>query len=245
MHPRLLLATTGRILRQLRHDHRTLGIVTVIPLVIIALMHYIFDQRQPMVSQLEARMIVIFCITIMFLLTAIAMVRERISGTLERLLTTPIGKADILVGYGLAFGILASWQAIVATTFAYWVLGMQVAGELWQVLVAAVVSSQLGVALGLLSSAISRTEFQAVQMYPVMVIPQMLLCGLFVPRDQMADWLHVLSMAMPMSYGVAAIDAVIDRGDATGELLTNLGIVAAFVLGLLAVAAASLRRRTP
>lgn len=245
MHPRLLFATTGRMLRQLRHDHRTLGIVTVIPVVIITLMHYIFDERQPMVSQLEARMIVVFCVTIMFLLTAIAMVRERTSGTLERLLTTPIGKVDILTGYALAFGILASWQAVVATTFAYWVLGMQVEGELWQVLVAAVVSSQLGVAFGLLSSAISRTEFQAVQMYPVMIIPQLVLCGLLVPRDQMADWLYVLSSALPLTYGVEAINAVILEADATGDLFKNLGIVAACVLGLLAVAAASLRRRTP
>lgn len=245
MHPDLLFSTTARIVRQLRHDIRTLAIVTVIPLIVLTFLHYLFDERQPLVSQLESQLLVVFCMMIMFLLTAIAMVRERISGTLERLLTTPIDKPDIIGGYAFAFGLLATWQACAATGFAYWVLGMQVAGELWQVLLAAIISSQLGVAFGLLSSAISRTEFQAVQMFPVLITPQMLLCGMFGPRDQMADWLYYLSVLMPMTYGVEAIDAVVNEADATRELLTNLGIVTACALVLLGLAAATLRRRTP
>lgn len=208
------LATTGRILRQLRHDPRTLVTVTVIPLFILTLLHYLFDERQPLASRLESQMVVVFCMMIMFLLTAIAMVRERTSGTLERLLTTPIHKAEILLGYALAFGVLATWQAIVATAFAYWVLDMQVAGELGLLLLAAIVSAQLGVAFGLLSSAISRSELQAVQMFPVMIIPQMLLCGLLGPRDQMADWLYALSSVMPSAYGVEAMDAIVGAAEA-------------------------------
>lgn len=240
-----MLATTARLLRQLRHDPRTLVILTVIPLVILTLLHYLFDERQPLVSRVESQMLVVFSMMIMFLLTAIAMVRERISGTLERLLTTPISKPAILLGYGLAFGVLALWQSTVATAFAYWVLGMEVAGPLWQVLLAATLSAELGVAFGLLASAISRTEFQAVQMFPVLLTPQMLVCGLFGPRDQMADWLHSLSAVMPMTYGVEAMDAVITTADPGRDYWANNAIVAACVVGLLALASASLRRRTP
>ncbi|MDO5500710.1 MAG: ABC transporter permease, partial [Propionibacteriaceae bacterium] len=205
MNLRSWFATTIRILRQLLRDRRTIGIVLVIPVVILTLLHYLFDERQPMVSTIEAQMLVVFPITIMFLLTAIAMVRERISGTLERLMTTPIGKADILFAYATAFGVLATLQSAVASTFGSLVLGMQVTGPLWQLFLTAIVSAQLGVALGLLASAISRSEFQAVQMFPVLVIPQLLLCGLFGPREAMADWLETISGWLPMTYGVEAM----------------------------------------
>lgn len=239
-----LFATAGRMLRQISHDHRTLGIITLIPIVILTLMHYIFDERQPQVSILEAQLLVIFPITIMFLLTAIAMVRERTSGTLERLMTTPIGRVQILGGYALAFGTLAAWQASVSAVFCYWVLGLELAGSAWQLLLTAVISAQLGVAFGLLSSAISRSEFQAVQMYPVLIIPQLLLCGLLGPREKMADWLHAISNWLPMTYGVEAMANILNDAEVGADFWINLGIVAGCVIALLGLASATLQRRT-
>ncbi len=244
MHPYAVAATAARILRQLRHDVRTLVILTVIPLVILTLLHYLFDERQPLVSQIEARMLVVFSMMIMFLLTAIAMVRERTSGTLERLMTTPAGRADILVGYAVAFGVLALWQAAVATAFAAWVLGLQVAGSVWLVLAATVFSGELGVAFGLLASAISRSEFQAVQMFPVLITPQMLLCGLFGPREDMAGWLQAASAVMPMTYGVEAMNEVLTFSEASRSFWVDLGIVGLTVAVLLAWGSATLQRRT-
>ncbi|GAA2183046.1 ABC transporter permease [Brooklawnia cerclae] len=245
MNPRTLFATVGRILGQMRHDPRTMAIVTVIPLVVVTLLHYLFDEREPVVSFIEAVMLVVFPIVVMFLLTAVATVRERTSGTLERLMTTPIRKADILFGYAIAFGLLATVLAAVAAVFVYQVLDMQVAGPVWAVLLTAVVSAQLGVAFGLLASAVSRSEFQAVQLFPVLAVPQLLLCGLFVSRDQMADWLRVLSDLMPMTYGVEAMTEVLGSAEPTTRYWRDLGIVAGCVVALLAIASATLRRRTP
>lgn len=244
MSPRAWAATTARILRQLRHDPRTMGIVLLIPVVILTLMHYLFDERQPMVSRIELQMLVVFPIVIMFLLTAIAMVRERTSGTLERLMTTPIGRVDILLAYATAFGILASLQALVATSFAYWVLGLQIAAPIGWVMITSVICAQIGVTMGLLASAVSRSEFQAVQLFPVLLIPQFLLCGLFTPRSQMANWLEVLSNLMPMSYAMDAITELFGHDAPTTLYWQSTGIVIAFEVALLAIASATLRRRT-
>lgn len=241
----LTIVTTGRILRQLAHDKRTLVIVIVVPIVVITLLHYLFDERQPFVSRVEPIMLAVFPIILMFLLTAIAMVRERTSGTLERLMTTPIGKGDILFAYALAFGFLATVQVAAATAFTYWALGMQVGGSIWYVLLTAVIGAQLGVAFGLLASAVSTSEFQAVQLFPALIIPQLMLCGLFGPRDQMADVLHTISSFLPITYAVEALTELFSHTAPTRHYWVSLGVAAACVLTLLLIASATLRRRTP
>jgi ABC-2 type transport system permease protein len=241
----ILASTTRRILRQLRHDRRTVALVLAVPLVLLTLLYFMFDAQEPVFQRVALVMLGIFPFIIMFLLTSIAMLRERTSGTLERLFTTPVGKLDLLFAYGLAFGVAATIQATVATTFAYWLLDLQTAGRIGLVVLIAVANAVLGVALGLLCSAFARTEFQAVQFMPVVVIPQILLCGLFVPRDQMAGWLEGLSNAMPMSYSVEALLEVGANADPTGLMWRDLAIVVGIVLVALALGASTLRRRTP
>jgi ABC-2 type transport system permease protein len=181
----------------------------------------------------------------MFLVTSIAMLRERTSGTLERLLTTPLGKLDLLFGYGLAVGLAAAVQAAIATAAAYWLLGLDTAGGAGLVVLIAVVNAVLGVALGLLCSAFARTEFQAVQFLPVVVVPQILLCGLFVPRGQMAGWLQGVSDALPLTYAVEALIHVGSSASASATLWRDVVIVAGAAIVALVLAAATLRRRTP
>lgn len=178
------------------------------------------------------------------IIVAVPTVRERTSGTLERLMSTPLGRGDYLLGYALAFGLLAAVQASVCTAFAHWVLGMQTESPLGWVLLMAVVGSQLGVALGLLASAVSRSEFQAVQLFPALMLPQLLLCGLFGPRDQMADWLHAISAVLPLTYVVEALQELAVQPEPTALFWRDLGITAAVVVVLLALAAVTLRRRT-
>jgi ABC-2 type transport system permease protein len=245
MSPRLLASTTRRILRQLRHDRRTVALILVVPMVLLSLLYFMFDQQEPVFQRVALIMLGVFPLVIMFLLTSIAMLRERTSGTLERLFTTPVGKLDLLFAYGLAFGLAAAVQATVATTVAYWLLGLQTAGSMGLVVMIAVANAVLGVALGLLASAFARTEFQAVQFMPVMVIPQLLLCGLFVPRDQMAGWLEGLSNAMPMSYSVQALLEVGANPEPTGLMWRDLAVVVGVVVAALALGAGTLRRRTP
>lgn len=242
---RITAATVRRILAQLGHDRRTVGVITVAPIVVVTLLHHLFGGAEPMVSKLELEMLIVFPIIIMFLLTAIAMVRERISGSLERLLTTPIAKADILLAYALAFGLLATIQVLVLAGYCFWVLGMTVAGPTWAVVLAGVLGAQLGVVFGLLASALSRSEFQAIQFFPTLIIPQLILCGLFGPRTEQPDWLYALSSALPISYAVGAIEELFSNAEPTTTYWQYTGITLACVVGLLVLAAATLRRRTP
>jgi ABC-2 type transport system permease protein len=186
-----------------------------------------------------------FPFLIMFLVTSIATLRERQSGTLERLLTMPLGKADLIGGYALAFGLLAAIQAVIASGFALLVLGLDVAGAAWLLILVAVVDCLLGTALGLFLSAFATTEFQAVQFLPAFVLPQFLLCGLLVPRDQLPDVLRWISDILPLSYAVDAMQTITVDPNGTASVLGDVAIVLAFVVALVALGAATLRRRTP
>ena len=180
----------------------------------------------------------------MFLITAIAMQRERSSGTLERLMTTPMRKLDLLGGYGTAFSVAATVQAAVACAVSFWFLGLDPAGGVWLVILVAVVVAVLGVALGLLASAFARTEFQAVQFMPLVVAPQLFLCGLLVPRHQLPGWLRPSATCSPLSYAVDALNEVSQQPSATGQMWRDIAIIAAFALVALCLGAATLRRRT-
>jgi ABC-2 type transport system permease protein len=240
----ILLHTTTRILRQLRHDRRTVALLIVVPSLLLTLLYYMFNQ-QLLFDHLALTMLGIFPFIVMFLITSIAMLRERTTGTLERLLTTPLRKTDLLFGYGIAFGLAAALQAGIVSAVAYLFLDLDTAGSPGWVILIAAANAILGVALGLLASAFARTEFQAVQFMPVVALPQILLCGLFVPRDQMAGWLQAISDVLPLTYSVEALEEVGKHSDPTGTMWRDLAIVGGSVIVALIAAAGTLRRRTP
>jgi len=242
---RILAATTGRILRQLRHDKRTIGMLIVVPSLLLTLLYYMFKDSGPLFDRLALTMLGIFPFLVMFLITSIAMLRERTSGTLERLLTTPLRKTDLLFGYGIAFGIAAAVQASVVSAVAYLFLGLDTKGSPGYVILIAAGNAVLGVALGLLASAFAKTEFQAVQFMPVVVLPQILLCGLFVARESMAGWLQAISDVLPLTYSVEALAEVGAFTDPTSTMWRDLAIVVGAVVVALIAAASTLRRRTP
>jgi ABC-2 type transport system permease protein len=242
---RITLATTNRILRQLRHDRRTVALLLLVPVLLLTLLYFMYNNTGPTFDRIALIMLGIFPFVIMFLVTSIAMLRERTTGTLERLLTTPLGKIDLLFGYGIAFGLAAAAQGAVAVGAAFLLLGLDTAGSIGLVLLIAVVNAILGVAFGLFCSAFARTEFQAVQFLPVVVVPQLLLCGLFVPRGQMVGWLQTVSDVLPLSYAVEALIQVGAHADATTTMWRDLTVVLAVTVGALVLAAATLRRRTP
>ncbi len=239
----LTMATAARVLRQIRHDRRTVALLLVVPCVLLGLGAWIF-QNTPVFDHIGAPLLGIFPFVIMFLLTSITTLRERQTGTLERLLTMPLAKADFVAGYALAFGILAAVQAVIATAFAVWVCGLSVAGPLWQLLVMAVADALLGSALGLFVSAFASTEFQAVQFMPAFVLPQFFLCGLLVARDQLPDALRILSDVLPLSYAVDAMATITTDPGGTGAVFKDVLIVLAFVVASVGAGAATLRRRT-
>jgi ABC-2 type transport system permease protein len=237
-------STAGRVLRQLSHDHRSIALMLVAPSLLVGLFAWLFSEQEGVFNQFGGAILALFPFIVMFLITSITTLRERRSGTLERLMTTPLGKADFILGYALAFGLMATLQAIITVTFAVLACGLEVEGPLWQLGLVAVIDAILGSALGLLASAFARTEFQAVQFMPLIVFPQILLGGLFMPRDEMPDALYAISNWLPLSYAIDAVNAV-TAGDEGWELVRPLLIVIAFAVGSLIVASLTLRRRTP
>lgn len=240
-----LVHTTARILRQLRHDRRTIGLLVGVPIVLLTLLYFMFQHQKPVFNNVALIMLGIFPFIIMFLVTSIAMLRERTTGTLERLLTTPLRRTDLLFGYGIAFGLAAAVQATVASLVAYYLFDLTTAGSQALVVLIAVTNAVLGVALGLLASAFARTEFQAVQFMPIVALPQILLCGLFVGRGQMAGWLEKVSDVLPLTYAVEALQEVGRHTEPTATMWKDLGIVAGAVVLALVLASLTLRRRTP
>jgi ABC-2 type transport system permease protein len=245
MKARILLAVTMRVLTQLRRDRRTAAMLLVLPCVLMTLLWWMLrDMPGSLFDRFGPGLLAIFPFIVMFLVTSVTTLRERSSGTLERLLAMPMGKLDFLGGYALAFGVVAAVQAALAVTLSTGPLGLAVAGPVWLLGLVAVADAVLGTALGLFVSAFARTEFQAVQFMPLLVIPQILLCGLFVPRPLLPGVLHTISNVLPLSYATDAMQGLL-TSTATGDVWRDLAIVTGFALAALAGGAATLRRRTP
>lgn len=243
MNIRITLAVTRRVLIQLRRDHRTLAMLIVLPCLILTLLWWMFaDLPGRGFTVLAPALLALIPFIVMFLVTSVTTLRERTSGTLERLLAMPMGKVDFLAGYALAFGLVAAVQSALAVTVSTLFLDLDVDGPVWLLLVVAVVDAVLGSALGLFVSAFARTEFQAVQFMPAVVIPQILLCGLFVDRDRLPAVLDAISSVLPLSYAVDAMSAVTDQSDPA--VWGDLGLVAAFAVAGLVLGALTLRRQS-
>jgi ABC-2 type transport system permease protein len=241
---RVTIATALRVLRQLRRDPRTIALVFVVPPLLLTLFKYVFYGQPETFDRIGGPLVGIFPFVLMFVITSITMLRERTTGTLERLMTLPLSKLDLLLGYGLAFGLVAAVQAKVTAVVAFGMLGLDVEGSIVVVVLLAIGNALLGMALGLLASAFAQTEFQAVQFMPALVLPQFLLCGLLVARDQMAPVLEWISYLLPLTWAYDGLQRAVDGGDAA-LIARDAAIVFAVTLLALALAAATLRRRTP
>ncbi|HSX17555.1 MAG TPA: ABC transporter permease [Patescibacteria group bacterium] len=244
MSPRRTFATSGRVLRQLSHDHRTLALLFIVPLVLMGLLAWIFEDNKLVFNMIGPPLLGIFPFTVMFLVTSIATLRERSSGTLERLLTMPIGKLDILLGYAMSFGLLAIVQAVLASMVSVHVYGLHVAGPEWFLIVIALADAILGSSLGLFASAFARTEFQAVQFMPAFILPQVLLGGLVMPVAQLPTILHWLANCLPLTYAVDALQHISREATISSRTLRDVGIVAGFAVVAILLGAATLRRQT-
>jgi ABC-2 type transport system permease protein len=239
------VATAGRVLGQLRHDPRTIALMMAVPCVLETLLRLVYSHHLIAFDHAGAPLLAIFPLTAVFLVTSIALLRERTSGTLERLLTTPLGRLELLLGYALAFGALAAVQALLASALTLGPLGLNVAGSDVLVILLAVSVALLGMGMGLLASAFARSEFQVVQFLPATILPQLLLCGLLLERSRMPSALHFVSDLLPMSYAVDGMHHLTREASATGALWGDIAIVLAFAAAALLAGAATLRRRTP
>jgi ABC-2 type transport system permease protein len=237
-------ATALRVLAQLRRDPRTIALLLAVPPFLLALLKGAFYSDPRSFQHVGGPLVGLFPFSTMFVVTSITMLRERTTGTLERLMSLPLAKLDLLFGYGIAFAVVAVLQACVTSAVAFGPLGLEVAGSTAAVVALAVGNALLGMSLGLFVSAFARTEFQAVQFMPAIVFPQLLLCGLFVARDQMIGILQIVSDTMPLTYAYEALDSVATEGSLGSRGTLDVAVIAGATLLLLALGALTLRRRT-
>jgi len=245
MTPRVALATALRVLTQLRRDPRTVALIVLVPTLLVTLLRYLFDDQEQVFDRIGGPLLGMFPFISMFVVTTVTTLRERVTGTLERLMTLPLAKLDILLGYAGAFALVAVVQATVVSLVAFGLLDLRVEGSKAVVVALAVANATLGMALGLFASAFARTEFQAVQFMPALVLPQMLLCGLIVPRDQMARVLELISDVLPLTYAYDALARVTSGAPLGGRFALDLAVMLGATLLALVLGALTLRRRTP
>jgi ABC-2 type transport system permease protein len=244
MSTRARRATARRVLAQLRHDPRTIALLLVVPSALLALLRYVLDGRPRTFETVAPPLVGIFPLISMFLVTSITMLRERRSGTLERLMTMPLAKFDVLAGYGEAFALVATVQAVVVGAIAFGPLGVTAPHGVALVLLLAVLNALLGTTLGLFLSAFAATEFQAVQFLPAFVFPQLLLCGLLLPRAEMAWPLRAAARVLPMTYAYDALARAAGSAPLTWALAVDIVVLSALMAASLALGAVTLRRRT-
>lgn len=243
-HLRVTFATAGRILQQLSHDHRTVAMIFVVPCLLLALLRWMFDENLTTFNTIAPALLAIFPFIIMFLITSITTLRERTGGTMERLMALPIGKLDLVLGYMLAFGLLAIIQATLASLVLLYWLGLEVDGPRWFLVVQALADALVGTALGIFVSAFAKTEFQAVQFMPAIVAPQILIGGLLMPLDKMPELLESIAYFLPLTYAIDALGDITKNVDITSDAIRDLWVVAGFVVGAIILSALTLRRRT-
>lgn len=244
-HVSATFATTRRIIEQLTHDKRTVVLMFLAPSLLISLIWWVFSDNEKMFDMIGPALVGVFPFTVMFLVASITTLRERITGTLERLLAMPIGKFDIIFGYAIAFGLFGLVQSLITSSVAVYFLGLDIQSPQWFMILVAVLDTFLGVALGLMVSAFARTEFQAVQFMPLLIFPQFIVCGLFVPLDKLPELLETIAHWLPLTYAVDALNGVTRYVDVSSDMWKDVWVMLAFSVGALLIAGLTLRRKTP
>ncbi len=229
-----------RILQQLGHDPRTIALLLVVPSALMGLLAWSLVNRPGSFGVLGPRLLGVFPLIIMFLVTSVTTLRERTNGTLERLLTMPLVKAELILGYAAAFGLVAIAQSALVSTLSYTWYGLVHQGIPWRISAVALCAGLLGTAFGLALSALAKTEFQAVQFMPAFILPQLLLCGLMVPVALLPTALRYVANVLPMTAALHAINPL----QSTSYYLEQFCIMVAYIMAALFIGSTTLRRRT-
>lgn len=238
MNLRRALLTSRRILEQLRHDPRTLALLLLVPTALVGLLAWSLTNQPGAFDSVGPKLLGVFPLIVMFLVTSVITLRERTVGTLERLFTLPLTKADFVTGYAIAFGALALVQSLLVSVLSYTWYGLAHQGVPWRISIVALCAGLLGTAFGLALSAVAHTEFQAVQFMPAFILPQLLLCGLVIPVNQLPSVLRGVADVLPMTAAVHAITPLQSGQYYVGQF----AIMLAYIFAALVVGASTLRR---
>jgi ABC-2 type transport system permease protein len=243
MSPIKTLATTGRVLRQLKHDPRTIALILLVPCLLMWLLSYIFTGQPQVFDRVAPIILGIFPLLMMFLVTSIVTLRERTTGVLDRLMTMPMSKLDLLFGYALAFSLVGLIQAVLVGFVTFSLLDVTIASPFPVLLLAVIAAAFLGTTMGLFISAFATSEFQAVQLVMPILMPQILLCGLFIPINALEKPLQWISYFLPLTYSVDAMQQVAQQANWTTDLTKDLTIIFLFGILFLIVGSLTIRRQ--
>jgi len=241
MNIKRLMAMTKRVFLQLKHDPRTLALLFLSPALLLTILKYVYYSDPKLFQSVAGSMLGVFPMLVMFLVTSVATLRERTSGTLERLMISPLGKAEFIGGYAIAFGLTSMVQATAVSSYAIWVLKLKIAGPQITLIYVAILDALIGLAIGLAVSTFAKTEFQAIQFMPAILLPQLLLSGLLTPRSAMPRILNDISNALPLSYAIDATKRVISN---QGSIVNDSLTIALFLVLILAAGSLTLKRQT-
>ena len=241
MIPNRTFTIAVRIMRQLIRDRRTLALIVVVPVVVMTLIGLSFPERM-VLDYIAPALLATIALFFSFLLTGISFLRERSQGTLERLMASPVSRLDIVVGYLLGFFIFALTQTLIIVLFTIYVLDVKYSGDLWQIFVFQIVIIAAAVNLGIFISTFARNEFQMVQFIPLIIFPQVFLCGVIWPVEQMPDYLQWLSKFLPLTYAVDGLRDIMLFGKSLINVGFELGMLVGFTVSVSILAAITLRR---
>jgi ABC-2 type transport system permease protein len=235
------LIIAGRVMRQLIRDRRTMALIVIVPLVIASIVGVSVPEKS-ILDYIAPAVLAVLILFFGFLLTGISVLRERTQGTLERLMASPVSRLDVVGGYLLGFLPFALLQTLIIFFYMVYVLNVNYHGELWQILVFQVIIGIGAVCLGIFCSIFAKNEFQMIQFIPLIILPQIFLCGLLWPVDQMPDYLQWIAKFLPLTYGVDGVRAMMLQGQALLDIGKEVWVLLAFAIGFLILAAVTLRR---
>jgi ABC-2 type transport system permease protein len=232
------LTVARRVMLQLVRDRRTIALVLIVPLVIAAISGVAIPDKR-MLDVAAPAVLATLILFFGFIITGISFLRERTQGTLERLLVSPVSRMDIVTGYLLLFALI---QTLIMFFYMVYVIDVNYRGDLWQILVFQLLMGINAVCLGTFFSAFARNEFQMLQFIPLIIVPQIFLCGLFIPISQLPNYLEWIARFLPLTYGVEGIKALMLEGKDLVNIGKDIGILAAYAVGLSILASLTLRR---
>jgi len=182
-----------------------------------------------------------FVFLFVFLISGMALLKERTTGTLDRLLATPVKRSDIVFGYVLSYGLLAIVQTLIIVTYTIWVLKVELVGSVLWVIAINILLAMVALAFGILMSTFAKSEFQMMQFIPIILVPQIFFSGL-IPLDSMANWLKVIADVMPLKYVGEGLTNVIMTGAGFSTIWIDLLVLFGFFVLLTILNIVGLKR---
>ena len=232
------LTVSRRLLLGLRGDPRTLVLVLVVPAFIVYLFGEVFPRPEPVAPILLA----VFVFFLTYLLTAVGFLRERTAGTLERVLVSPISRGGLVLGYVVGFGLLAAVQSVVLLVSSVYFLDVSFAHGVGLVFVLELLGALTALGIGVLLSLFAESEFQAVQFIPLVITPQVILGGTFLPVEELPTYLELAARAMPITYLIEGMKYVVLDEGTVAEAWTAVGVLVLFTVFAVAGADAAVSR---